>query len=257
MALTTFNDLIARKAAGYEKNITIGNGNGNTRTSPVNVSQNLNFTRNIYTEAIPGSLESGVTAYIPVELTTNTQAVMIIGELTNLGSLDISGASGTFTDGSVMPTRTTPFGSRQVPGMLLMEVTTALSATPGAITVTYKDQDNNTAETSVSMNLISNASVGGCTAVGVPTLNGSDWGVVDVTAASRTSGTTPTGVIKFWGFTPITTLQPASTGLGTVEDLISSYKLTRLSAGTILGGFTHNSTGTATIIGNLHIVGDN
>jgi len=103
-----------------------------------------------FTYTVP-TLETGVAAYIPLALnfaSSLSTGILMIAKCIDLGHLDISGP--TFTDGSAMPTVTELGSSRQVGGGVMCEVTTALNATPGNMTVTYKDQDGNGTETTTS-----------------------------------------------------------------------------------------------------------
>ena len=205
------------------------------------------------------SFPTGVTGYIPtsiyVETGSNTAASILFAQMINLGSIDISGASGTFTDGSTMPTKTELGVSRKVPGCVFREVTTALNAAPGSLTITYKDQDENTAETTTAQTLGNSSVVGNS---GFIALNSPDTGVTDITAATRSAGTTPTGVIKFWGIIPIGLVSHmgGAVAFGEYKNLItSSFIFNRLPASTQLGAFFLNSAA-KNAKGRVYFVGD-
>lgn len=151
-------------------------------------------------KALP-SIFAGKSYYVPTQVKAISSAVrgVQIVKLVLMGTLDISGP--TFTDGSVAPTVTEGGVSRQIPSSILAVVTTALNATPGTMTVTYQDQDGNTAEATGNHTLTASAAVG---TSGFVNLNSTDWGAIDITTATRTGGTTPTGVIKFYHVTPVT-----------------------------------------------------
>lgn len=265
--MKTFDEFLARIGNGFYRQVPLqskGTVNSVCISSGPNDSQ---FTKVGKLEArytVP-SMESGVSAYIPLRVMYSgaSDASLMIGRLTNLGDLDISGASGTFTDGSAMPTYT-ELGVASVsrPSMVIAEVTTVLSALPGTFTITYVDQDGNTAEAGPSNTLVSAAAVGAC---GYVQLNSADWGVRDITTAARASGTTPTGVLRFWGIEPIAFFEsgPANSGSPIVmEDFImQSLNLFPLAAGSLIGGFYFGSLNTFSAVtsygyGQLFFVGD-
>jgi len=206
------------------------------------------------------SLPAGVTSYIPTTIgglwSASSGYPLLVCQSINLGTLDISGP--TFTDGSQMPTVTELGVSRQTSGMVLMEITTALSATPGAITITYVDQDGNAAETTTAQNLpVTNSNIH---TVGAVILNAGDTGVRDITTATRTGGTTPTGVVKFWGCLPIALLCSDATGNIHTENLLTgAFMLSQLPAATKICYFGYgggNSISARAIHGNMFMIGD-
>lgn len=209
-----------------------------------------------YGKVLP-SLPSGITAYIPtrvdVVLGVST-APLLIAKMVNLGSIDISGASGTFTDGNAMPTVTECGVSRQIASPIFAEITTGVNATPGTLTVTYKDQDNNGAETTTAQTITVS---GLARSMGLITLNTTDWGATDITAAARAAGTTPTGVIKFWGVMPIALISCPLVQTLEIENLLTlNFNPVRLGAGDEIRviGFTSPAKG---MLGNIYFVGDN
>jgi hypothetical protein len=202
----------------------------------------------------PGSFETGVTAYIPTRVSVSSPAscAFLICELFNLGSIDISGASGTYTDGIAMPTRTVLGTSTQIPGMCIMEATTALNATPGTLTTTYIDQSGNAAEAAAAQNLGASSTVGSCSFL-IP--NSPDLGVTNITAASRSGGTTPTGVITYWGCIPIA-LVPSTTTVAVVDNLVQNGMVARLGTSSTIGVFAIGSIALTAVAGFMSMVGD-
>lgn len=169
---------------------------------------------------MPSSLPSGVSGFIPTRFTvtsSNNLGAIYLCRLVNLGSLNIS--TNTFTDGSAMPTVTELNTSRAMSGIVLIEVTTVLNATPGNLQITYVDQDGNTAESNTAQAFAASAAVG---SIGVVTLNSGDTGVRDITNAQRTAGTTPTGVITLWGVIPLAIVHNVATGQGETVDLLTT-----------------------------------
>lgn len=247
MAVATYDDLIARIGNDYvaewplygEVAATTGAFGGNV----------FALQRNGVGQTMP-SLPTGVTGYIAscvqaVAGGSTTTRVLFVSEVINLGTLDIAGP--TFTDGSAMPTVTELGASNATYGPVWVEVTTALNATPGSITVTYVDQSGNAAETTAAQLLpTSNNGVGCC---GWVALNSGDVGVRDITTATRTGGTTPTGVLKFWGVRPIASLITPGTGGAYYPNpmLTSSFNWARLDASSQIRCFSF--TGGTTIAG--------
>lgn len=184
---------------------------------------------------------SGIAKYRAVFAHGNgsTAGLFFLVKLVHLGSLDISGASGTFTHDTAMPTRR-ELGVDNVPtwGQLLMVVRTALNAAPGSIgSISYVNQAGTSTSISTAFTLSVSASSG---MASILTLATGDYGVRDVTAATRTSGTTPTGILDFYGLYPLGTL-PVSinatfpiganfiTGSFCIPDLLPGDELALLS----------------------------
>lgn len=164
--------------------------------------------------ALPGSVTKYRFLNATGVVSTVALGTFLIGIGTNLGSLDISGASGTFTDGSAMPSITSLGASAKQTGIVFAEVTTVLNSAPGTYSFTYKNQAGTGSRTSATITPSNSAAVG---SAGFVSLQTGDWGVQDITAASRSSGTTPSGVIKFWGVQTIAMFAntPATTALTT------------------------------------------
>lgn len=243
MAITTFNGLLSRWASGYnwQENF-VSLIPANTTAAPMGGSQQTcqggsSGCLNVMT--VP-TLETGVTAYIATQIgllsTVGNGSHNLVCKRVNLGSLNISGASGTFTDGNAMPSVTECGVSRTVASAVIGEVTTVLNATPGTFTITYVDQDGNTAETTAAHTPANSAAVGSAAHI---LLNSPDWGVQDITAAARSGGTTPTGVIKFWGIIPLGVITTNTGGAYQYQDLVTTSPcLYQLGAGDDIGIFT-------------------
>lgn len=260
--ISSYDDLITRVGTGHTSIQPIGG-----LAPAVNTGTTLGTIQSrifrIGNTASLGSLPSGVTAFIPtawsmIDSYTNNgdnTCTFALVEMINLGSLDISGP--TFTDGSVMPTRTCLNASMQMAGPVWVEVTTALNATPGNITVSYHDQDNNADETTTAQSLQGSSNIGDG---GFIQLNNYDSGVVDLTttATTRTGGTTPTGVIKFWGILPIGVItMPACQTSPVFENLITQgFMMRRLPANTTLGVFMFGKSVADNCHGTISFVGD-
>lgn len=259
MAITTADGIIARISSGYEKTAHI---NGMTQVQFPNLfsgGSNPAMSRGGYVADLPGSFESGVSGYIPTQInltgSSNASARMVIvAEMIDMGSIDISGASGTFTDGSAMPTRTQLGASNALASPVWCEAETAPSATPGTLNVTYTDQDGNTGISAPATNINGSAVArSGCF---LP-LDSSDWGVRDITGATRSGGTTPTGVIRFWGLIPLCAVNLSPTNITTPEDLINGGMVRRLrTTGTKIGLILHSPNGAYGIMGSIRFVGD-
>ena len=198
MALETYNDYIRRFTSGFYSNDPVWGEI--VSTSSLFGTTSIPYQRIGDFKTYP-SLPSGVTGYIPACMNLTYHGAgshAIIAKLIDLGTLNTAGP--TFTDGNQMPTVTELGVSRQIPGTVMVEITAALNATPRNLSVTYVDQDNNTAETTSAVSLPASGVAGSMAAL---KLNGSDWGVLDITNATGSGGTTPSGTLKFWGVIPL------------------------------------------------------
>lgn len=256
MALSTFDAILARVAAGFWASESCLSEQAAAVTSTLFTGQNMPAHLGVNIRAFPTPLPTGVTAYIPTRLLqqTSTNYGFIWARLVNLGNLDL--AAPTFTDGSAFPSVTEAGVSRSESGPILAEVTTVLNATPGSITVTYVDQDGNTAEATASHTLTASAAVGTCGFMG---LVAGDWSARDITTATRTGGTTPTGVITFWGVRMLcVSCLPAANGELRQENLLTSaFCPQRLAAGDVLNVIGVGAAGIKTGLFEVFAVGDN
>ena len=255
MALTTYNQFIERISNGYYLSQPFWR---EQQTATAAFGSNLsNITRLATVKQMPNPLPTGVTSYIitRVSATCSIGAMsFLFGRLINLGSLNI--ATPTFTDGSAMPTITELGDSHATNSPILIEVTTALNATPGSLTVTYVDQDGNSAETTTAQALGASSPIGNS---GWIHLNTGDSGARDITTATRTGGTTPTGIIKFWGILPICLMSASpDTTTAMQENLLTgAFNPLRFGAGDEIGGFIIGGTSAKAMFGEMFVVGDN
>lgn len=258
MPLKNYQDIVARAFSGYCHKQRI-NGEIQTTTTLVVTTDNSGSQRCGDTKALITPYPSGVTGYILSAIKSlncsTSSLTCVIGKMVDLGSLNIG--TNTFTDGSQMPTYTALGVSKQFASPIFIEVTTALNATPGSITVTYVDQDGNTAEAAASQNLTGSAVAN---SVGFVRFNANDWGAIDITDATQSGGTSPSGVIKFWGMVPMymgpVVSNTAQIGINhnNLTDSISAF---RFANGDVIGCFILFSTVTKAMEGWLNFVGDN
>jgi len=252
--ITTFDGFIERISNGFSRTEPI---EGHQFAASVNfgATTGWNMHGSIETRVIP-TLESGVDSYIPTAISmvnSTSLSEVIVVKLVDMGSLNIG--TPTFTDGSSMGTATMLGSTVNRVTPILAEVTTALNATPGNFTVTYVDQDGNAAETTTSRALPVSAPVG---AMAFVETNAGDYAIRDITAATRTGGTSPTGVIQFWGIIPITLLKFYGTGtwIATDDFLTRGLNIVKLTSGDRLGFINLNSSATKRLYGSITYVGD-
>lgn len=251
-AIVNHNEIIERITTGYSSLEPI---NGNYPTARASLlTGGLRGYRGFFSPTVPSSLPTGVTAYLPTQV-HGASSLLGTGigyyHMINLGNLDLS--TNTFTAGSTMGTTT--FGGQTVSrsGILWAEVTTATNATPGNLDVTYVDQDGNTAEAIATAVITGSAVVGDG---GFVRLAGPDCAVREVTTASQSAGTSPTGVITFWGLIPIGGTVVSGAHGGMVIDLFNKRPLYRLPANAVTGGLVLGSTGAGGLEGSIRFVGD-
>lgn len=254
-AITTVQGLLSRISNQYDKTVNVYLDNSTTRTTVLNSQTYAPTAPRIgYIESNPSSFETGVTAYMPTEINMSSSTGMpaVFCEMIDMGSLNLG--TNTFTDGAAAPTRTYLGTSRQLPMQLWIECTTALNATPGNVTFTYVDQDNNTAEASTSQAATASATRGSGS---FATLNSTDWGVLDITTASQSGGTTPSGVIKFWGLIPISYFFiNVNNIVSTIDIFPENGNFTRLGSSAQLGLISFGTTTASSAYGFIRMVGD-
>lgn len=257
-AVATYDELVARALAGYHANWPIY---GETTATAGIIGGNYSIVGLGSVKTLP-ALPSGVSGYIPTCLQSavglvSVPRIMMYCEVINLGSLDISGP--TFTDGDAFPTRMVLGTSRQLSGPVFCEIeNAALAAAPGSMTITYVDQDGNAAETTASLALpTTNANP---QTVGPIPLNTGDVGVRDITAATRTGGTTPTGTLRFWGIIPIAYAASGGGGCQFIYPMhTQAFNWSKLYGGSKLRVFTFGAATSHTahgMFGCIDIVGD-
>lgn len=236
--LTTVAAKLARSLAGYEQTDT---GYGEVASARSNFLSGfphaaLTLQWGGWLPDIP-TMPSGVTSFLLDRLTLHDShnAQAIFGEFIDFGSIDI--ATGTFTDGVAMPARTVlGNASYTIPsGWLLAFCETAIVGTVNPLTVTYTDQDGNTGKTTTAHAMTLNPVID---SIAPMVLNVADWGVTDVTAATRTGGTS--GTIRFYGIIPIDVLPAWNTAF--VEPQLPKLLCRRLSAGAKIGWILTNQT---------------
>lgn len=254
-AITTVDALIARQSNEYEKRLNLDEHFATARVSTTTSASSLGMHRFGYIEAVPGSLETGVTSYIPLEISVNSTLAppILIAEMFNMGNINL--ATNTFTDGVAMPTRTQGGVSNQTFSPVIMEFTNAAggNATPGNLTITYTNQAGTGSKSSGSMALGASAPQGSGSLM---VLASGDTGVQDITAAAQSGGTTPTGTITFWGFLPLDIVYPYVTSVGSVSALLSQAIIARLGTSTQLAAWGISNASAGRCFGWVNCVGD-
>ena len=258
MAVTTYDGLIARVGANYsatwpfygELQSTTGLLGGNNQAL-----QRLGYARDLtsYPTGVTGYIATAIQGAISISSTVRT---LFVCQCINLGSLDTS--SNVFTDGSAMPTITELGSSVSSYGPVFVEYMNTLGGTPGSITITYVDQDGNAAETSAAQTMSATNPNPGTT--GWIVLNGTDWGVRDITTAARSGGTSPTGTVQFWGILPIAQISVGGTGSSYIEPMITQdFMWSDLPQNSVIRVFNYSGgtsvAGTA-MTGIINFIGD-
>ena len=142
-------------------------------------------------------------------------------------------------------------GTLTYPGgsFVTSRVTTVRAANTNTVQMTYKDQDNNTAEANTATAMVSAAAVGRpCTGGGqgawALALNSADTGVYEVT--NITYSATSTGVSEFEHGYPLAILPMPVANVGFVLDGINSaFNLVQVQTDACLALFEFSKTGTA------------
>jgi hypothetical protein len=252
--ILSYDDLINRIGGGFTLHQPWWGELQTTAANTTSSGTQFSGSRAGYTRNMP-SLPANVSGYIPTRFTTqcntNPRLVMAL-KLIDLGNLSL--ATPTFTDGVAMPTVTELGSSVQIASPILLETTTVHNSSPGNMTITYVDQNNNTAETTASMTLGASSPVG---SIAWAILNSPDWGVLDVTSATRTGGSTPTGVVQFWGVVPVALAIIGSNATGGVDNLLGgSPRIVKLGAADVIGIFQFSVVSTSAYLGDLFFIGD-
>ena len=239
MPITTVTELINRISNNYDATYPFCDTWTATRQALFGTAAGTpQINRAGFVEDMPSSLPSGVTSFMPTYVAGYQSSgasghVIMVTELVKLG--EISLATPTFTDGATMGTATELGATVDVAGPVIAEVTVALNATPGNLQITYVDQAGNVAEANTAQAMTASSSVG---STGICNLNAGDWGVRDITTATRTAGTTPTGTLDLWGTKPIAFLYNGSASiLSSNVDLLSNGLVRRLGAAAKVGVF--------------------
>ena len=259
MAIATFDDLIAQIGAGVVRRQPVyTNIPSALNTSAFGTQRSTGtMARGGRTRAMPGSLPSGVSGFFPVAAILNSSLACshILGSFVNLGSFDISG-SGTFTDGSAMPTETYLGTSRARISPIFVEVTTPLSFSSTAnITVSYTDQDGNASATAAIS--ITNGLLAG--QMGFLTLASGDVGCTDIINVTRGgSPGTPSGVIQFWGLVPYGIIPQPTATYPAGESFIGagSFAARKMGVNEELGIIRYGTQSAGAVMGSIVLVGD-
>src|SRR4051794_29099091 len=118
MPIRRYDDFISQIGAGYWMSQPVY---GDQQSSTAALLGSVSLYRAGVTKALPNPLPSSVTNYIMTRFSYNhsgtSSTAPLLAKVVNLGSIDISGASGTFTDGSTMPTVTECGVSRTAAGI--------------------------------------------------------------------------------------------------------------------------------------------
>lgn len=254
--LSSNNDFVARMLTGHYKRQTIYGEGAAAATTTLLSGADFALQSRTWTQAMPGSLPTGVTSFIPTTLVGwNTQAgPIIVGKKISFGSINLG--TNTFTDGSAIATETVAGNSIQPASGVIAEVTTVLNASPGSLSITYVDQSGNAAEATSATALTASAAVGTCSFV---PLNTTDWGAIDLTTAAQSGGSSPTGVIELWGMHPIMGIIPVGQNGETApgfRDLINGpVNICKLGINDGIG-FLVGQVGAGGRMGVIQLVGD-
>jgi len=260
MALTSINSFINRASAGYTQTFLLWEERQTAKQNLfATISPALEYITSITLPALP----TGVTSYIPLHATwfSGNVRTPFFAKMIHFGTIDISGASGTWTGtGNTMGTRTELGVSNNVYGPLIGIVKTALNSAPGSLNVTYVDDAGNAAEAAPAIALTASSAVKSAGLVRLNrTGNTGDRGVRSVSTVTRTSGTTPTGEVDLYGLIPIVGFDNVGTGVGGfVSCLTTNFHPIRLTAGDVIGVFSYGTTTLAAQagLGHFTIIGE-
>lgn len=209
--------------------------------------------------SLPAPLATGTDYFVNNVIDANT---FTVSTTKGGGTLDItttgSGTQTVFsarTDGVTMPTRIVGGSSIQTATLLpMLAVTSALTATTPAITITYTDQDANTGNTA-SLTLPSNAAVESAFCI-APHLASGDTGVQAATNLTASAGTA--GTMKVMGLLPIGEFQSGNfTGpFSIVEPLTRSFPIIPADVNDAIAFYSFGGTSATDLIAALVAVAD-
>lgn len=196
------------------------------------------------------TLPAGVDYVVPTfECTTPSASIgaTMFAKLVNFGVM--AGTTWTGT-GATMGTVVEGGATNNVAGPVLCVVETGLGATGGNLTVTYVDQDGNTAEAGTAQALTNSALKG---TAGYYSLNAPDWGARSVSTVTRSAGT---GNVRLYGVYPLAVhgINAASTMLSTRSPMTEVGQFSKLVAGDKIAIINGGSTASA-FIGMIHFIG--
>lgn len=191
--------------------------NANSATTAATVNCGSTTMQRINTPfTMPSSFGTGVTGGILTQchmMTNLVNCTMMACLEYNLGSINL--ATGTFTDGSTMPTKLVAGSSVQTASFIpVMVVNATLTATTPTITVTYKNQAG-TNSRSAALVLPTNTAINSAFNI-APHLQGTDTGIQDVTNITKSAGTS--GTITVYGLLPL-----AIATFGNAQSIISNF----------------------------------
>lgn len=189
---------------------------------------------------------------------TAVSSLMLVDRLWDM-TYNHASATSTTVDANNRPTRYQTAGL--APGNFVSgEITTALSATAHNLTVTYVDQDGNTAEAATATAAPTSAVAGRApTATGewyIP-LNAGDTGARYITQIAQSTITSVTGISTWWVAHPLALIpQPVANVPFIFDGINSAFNLERVYDDACLTFYTPKiaTTGSITYTGSIRLV---
>jgi hypothetical protein len=210
--LDSHNNLIANaQAYGMANSFTTHEITASTTAATVNCGfqtaqrypRNFNLIGQTGTATLGGGVTGGYATYLrPYCSVGNTHT--IVGIEYQLGQITANGGTGTFVDGSAMPTKSFRIGgassSLQTSAMLVFASVSTVMVGAGTytLTITYVNQDG-TGSRTATLTIPNIAAVNSAFDV-IPHLQAGDTGIQDITNITLT-GTS--GVIRIYGLLPL------------------------------------------------------
>lgn len=178
---------------------------------------------------LPSSFGTGVTGAIPTQIQlyqggSTSGGTMVAGLEVNLGSINL--ATGTFTDGSAMPSRSIvgANNSIQTAAMMVMAVIrTGVTGIP-TLSITYTNQAG-TGSRTASMTLPTTTVVLSAFLM-MPHFQGTDTAMQDITNVTKSAGTA--GIIDFYGVIPMSVQAGAGVQVSNIDILSTPLPLISL-----------------------------
>lgn len=184
-----------------------------------------------------------------------TLSFMVCALEYDLGNISI--ATGTFTDGDAMPNKAVAGSSVQTATLLMMAaISTVLTGTAPALTITYTDQNGGTGNTA-SPTIPAAAAINSAFLLN-PHLASGDTGVQDITACTKNGGTT--GVVSFKGLLPLAmfpTSTLSSAGAPSFDILSAEFPMFKVEPGEKIAFYKFGSVLASQILACLTGVADN
>jgi len=250
-AITTFDGIISRINAGYSAKNPIYWEQTAASVTPSGNLMPIHWGG--LTMSMP-ALPTGVSQYFVTRINYLNSATgsFLIGRIQGMASFN--NATNVFTDLNSMPTVTELGTSRTASSPIICTVLGATNSNAGSLTVTYVDQDGNTAEAAPSFTMPNSAPLG--SSWWLP-LNTADWGARDITNVTRSGGASHAGTIGFYGLIPIALMCVPATTLAMTEDLLTNeFNMVYLPGSGSMIGYWLGTTAAKTGIGDITIVGD-